>query len=293
MTLELGIPGNKYMTPDPVTTLTAAIEASSKVAANPTFMTVIDKWSGFKLSEWNAQGDVIKQQIKDGYEEAKRNGLGIQYASAFRQEGNLLNVAAKASKYVKDGFQREVELEEDVFWNLLDHSKTISDEEVQDLVARIIAGEYNEQGTYSMSTLQVLKSLGKNELSLLEKVGSLMMEGAQIPALVFQIREGFNNLLNEIGVSYIQFQELQSLGLIHNNKLATQLTTEVFPKIKFEYFSNAIILEREENCPAQISTPQFYELTSVGKQIMRHLHPKENSFYLKWLTDNFKLPHYK
>jgi len=281
------------MSVDPLTVLTTALETSAKVTSNPTFMTVIDKWSGFKLSEWNAQGDVIKQQIKDGYEEAKKNGLGIQYASAFRQEGNLLMVAAKASEYVNKGFEREVGIEEDVFWNLLDHSKTISDEEVQDLVARIIAGEYNEQGAYSMSTLQVLKSLGKNELSLLEKVGALMMDGAQIPASVFQIREGFNDLLREIGVNYIQFQELQSLGLIHNNKLATQLTTEAFPKIKFEYFSNAIILEREENCPAKINTPQFYELTSVGKQIMGHLHPKENSVYLKWLIDNFKLPHYK
>jgi len=278
---------------DPVTALTTALETSSKVASNPTFMTAIDKWSGFKLSEWNAQGDVIKQQIKDGYEEAKQKGLGIQYASAFRQEGNLLQVASKASGYVTEGFKREIGIEEDVFWNLLDHSKTISDEDVQDLIARIIAGEYNEQGTYSMSALQVLKSLGKKELSLFEKVGALTLEGVQIPTLVFQIREGFGELLEEVGVSYVQFQELQSLGLIHNNKLATQITTEEFPKIKFRYFSNAIILEREGNCPAKISTPQYYELTNVGKQIMEHLRPAENEFYLGWLKDNFKLPHYK
>ncbi len=281
------------MSPDPVTALTTALEASSKVASNPTFMTAIDKWSGFKLSEWSAQSDVIKQQIRDGYEEAKQKGLGIQYASAFRQEGNLLNVASKASKYVKENFEREIGFDEDVFWNLLDHSKTISDQDMQELIAHIIAGEYNEQGTYSMSTLQVLKSLGKSELELFEKVGSLLIEKTQIPALVFQLRDGFAELISQIGVTYIQFQELQSLGLIHNNKLTTQISTELFPKIQFTYFSNGIILDRKEGCPEKVSTPQFYELTNVGKQIMSFLHPVENKFYLDWLIKNFELPHYE
>ena len=47
---------------NPATALTTAIEDPAKVANTPLFSTVIDKLLGFKISEWGAQGDAIKNK---------------------------------------------------------------------------------------------------------------------------------------------------------------------------------------------------------------------------------------
>ena len=91
---------------NPATALTTAIEDSAKVANTPLFSTVIDKLLGFKISEWGAQGDAIKKQILDGYEEAKHRGLGFQYVSAFRSNANLINIGRKATKYIRPNRNR-------------------------------------------------------------------------------------------------------------------------------------------------------------------------------------------
>ena len=149
--------------PITVKALTDAMDTSAKIAQSPGLMTIADRLFGFKLSEWKAQGDIVKAQMQQEYKEASEKGLGFQYVTAFRDKANVLNTLAKATDYVKENFEREIEFDEDVFWNLIEHSKTISQEEVQDLVAKIIAGEYNQKGTYTTHTLQVLKSLGRDE----------------------------------------------------------------------------------------------------------------------------------
>lgn len=282
------------MSPDPITVLTTALEASSKVTSNPTFMTAIDKWSGFKLSEWSAQSDVIKQQIRDGYEEAKQKGLGIQYASAFRQEGNLLNVASKASTYVTKGFKREIGLEEDVFWNLLEHSKTVSNEDVQDLIARIIAGEYNQQGMYSMSTLHTLKSLGNKELDLFEKAGCLLVNDNHFPVNVFSITEDYETFLKEISIKYPDFQTLQALGLIHSNSGTREIANPEKKDLDINYFDRTLKFSPEADVEGvvKIQIPSFYSLTPVGEQILQHLKPSPNETYYEWLKKNYKVRNY-
>jgi len=66
-------------------------------------------------------------------------------------------------------------MDNDFFRNTVEHAKTISNEEVQELIAKIIAGEYNNPGSYSMSTLNCIKMLGKKEIELLERMGSLII----------------------------------------------------------------------------------------------------------------------
>ncbi len=134
--------------------LSKTIESASKVANTPLFTTVIDKITGFRLSKWAAEGEVRKKLIHDEYEKAKEGGImGMQYIEYMRNTENLIDTAVKSSKYIKAGKPNDIKMDNDFFWNTIEHSKTVSNEDMQELIAKIIAGEYNEPGTYSMSTL--------------------------------------------------------------------------------------------------------------------------------------------
>ncbi len=279
---------------DPITVqaLTQAMDTSAKVAQTPGLMTIADRLFGFKLSEWKAQGDIVKAQMHQEYKEATEKGLGMQYATAFREKANVLNTLAKATDFVKEGFVRDVELDEDVFWNLIDHAKTISREDVQELIAKIIAGEYNEPGTYTMSTLQTIKSLGRNELDKLEKLGSLLVNKIMIPDNVFRLVPGYTDFIKSIGISFTEFQTLQSLGLVHTNTATRKIENPDKKNFKVEYFDKAIFFKLQGDEAQTIEVPGFYSLTDVGIQLLQHLNPSVNDIYYEWLKTNYKIGHY-
>lgn len=281
---------------DPTTALTTAIENSTKVANTPIFSTVIDRFLGFKISEWNAQGGVIKKHIIDGYEEAKEKGLAIQYVSAFRSNTNLINIGAKATKYIDSSKTSEISMDNDVFWGFIDHAKGISNGEMQELIAKIIAGEYNAPGTYSMSMLQIIKMLGKSELELFEKMCSLLINNDQIPQDLFSLPENAKGFMQKLAVDFGSLQLLQSLALFLPNDMARSIENPEKKNFKTVYFDKAIIFSpvTPENVNTlKIDMPGFFGLSPVGKQLLQHLNPEFNNSYFNWLKENYKIPNYK
>lgn len=282
---------------DPTTTaLTTAIENSTKVANTPIFSTVIDRLLGFKISEWNAQGGVIKKHIIDGYEEAKEKGLAIQYVSAFRSNTNLINIGAKATKYIDSSKTSEISMDNDVFWGFIDHAKGISNDEMQELIAKIIAGEYNAPGSYSMSMLQIIKMLGKSELELFEKMCGLLINNDQIPQDLFSLPENAKGFMHELAVDFGSLQLLQSLALFLPNDMTRSMENPEKKNFKTVYFDKAIIfspITPEDANTLKINMPGFFGLSPVGKQLLQHLNPKFNSSYFNWLKENYKIPNYK
>ncbi len=284
---------------DPITTaLTTAIENSTKVANTPLFSTVIDKLLGFKISEWNAQGEVIKKHILDGYDDAKEKGLAVQYVSAFRSNTNLINIGARATKYIDSSKTSKVGIDNDVFWGFLDHAKGISNDEMQELIAKIIAGEYNASGTYSMSMLQIIKMLGKNELELFEKMCSLLINGEQIPQNLFSLPENDNDkgFMNELTMDFESLQLLQSLALFLPNDMTKSIENPEKKNFEITYFDKAILfspITPGDINTLKISMPGFFGLSPVGKQLLKHLNPKPNDSYFAWLKKNYKIPNYK
>lgn len=278
---------------DPVS-LAKSIESASKVANTPLFTTIIDKVTGFKLSKWAAEGEVRKKLIHDEYEKAKEEGImGMQYIEYMRSTENLIDTAVKSSKYIDPSKSNDIKMDNDFFWNTIEHAKTVSSDEMQELVAKIIAGEYNDPGTYSMSTLQTLKMLGKNELELFEKTCSLCLNDYQVPKNVFSLPENIRPILNSLGIDFGSFQALQSLGLFLPNDMSRSIANPQKKYFALNYFNHEIRYETTHETNFIIKIPDFYTLSITGKQIIKHLNPKFLADYYSWLKENYKIPNYK
>lgn len=265
-----------------VTALTQALDSSTKVAGTPLFSTVIDRILGFKLSEWSAQGDTIKKQILDGYEEAKQKGLGIQYVSSFRSNANLVNTSVKAAKYITAEAKKSLEIDNDVFWGLLEHSKSVSNEEMQELIAKILAGEYNSPGTYSMSTLQILKSLGKNELEKFVLWSNLYLPGHGFIRDVLGMTKEAREVRKQMGLDYSSFLEMQNLGLIQSGDYTVAISFEKDKVYKLDYGRGSLLIKVLED-KVDWNFPSCYQLTNAGKQILHHFEKQESPVFKEWL----------
>lgn len=274
--------------------LNAAIDNASKVANTPLFTTIIDRVMGFKISKWAAEWEVRKKLILDDYEKAKQNGiLGVQYIASLRHTTNLIDTAVKTTKYIDPKKKNDIEMDNDFFWNTIEFSKTVSNDEMQELIAKIIAWEYNQPGSYSMSTLHSIKMLGKEELGLFEKICSLLIDNERIPDELFSLPENAKNFLNELEIDFGTLQTLQNLWLFLPNSMSRSFQNPDKKIYVVKYFDKIIEFEPNHESNFTIQLPWFYSLSITWKQLIKHLNPKFNLKYFEWLKDNYKIDFYK
>lgn len=273
--------------------LLSAIDKASSVANTSFFTTIIDRLLGFRISEWAAEGDVRKQLIYEEYQKAKESGIvGMQYIEYMRRTSNLIETATKTAKYIDQNKPNDIKLDNDFFWNTIEYAKTISDEDVQELLAKILAGEYNQPGKYSMSILQTLKMLGKNEIELFEKMCSLCVDIALIPQEVFSRPESIEPLMRSLGIDFGSLLELQNLGLFLPNDMFSTIENPEKEEFIINYFDKELRFKPTHDTDFKITLPGYYELSKTGVQILKLLKPEFKEEYYTWLKTNFKINNY-
>jgi len=243
----------------------------------------------------------LRAEAENEYEKVKQGGaierevqkpfiIQMETRKAFRQYSNLGNVLMKANSLITAP-ESKITDDNDVFWGIVEHSKDISNEEMQALIAKIIAGEYNVPGTYSMSTLQTIKMLGKRELELFECVCGLIINEEYMPQDLFSDIKKF--MRDEMKIDFGSLQTLQSLGLFLPNGMTKTMINSEKENFEIIYFDKKILFSPENENFLKIKLPSLFGLSMVGNQILKHLKPRYSEAYFIWLKENFKIQNYK
>ena len=121
---------------------------------------------------------------------------------------NYLAIAEKADKYYQKKNNEEQNRNFDWFYRFYDYAGKISDEEIQELWAKILAGEINEPGSFSFKTLNVMCNLSLSDICLLEKFykNIIMTNDLAIPSYI--------EYLEKSDIAYADALYLDELGLI-------------------------------------------------------------------------------
>ena len=102
-------------------------------------------------------------------------------------------------------------IENDWLVNFFDKCRIVSDNQMQELWSRILAGEANSPGTYSKRTVNFLSDLDKTDADLFTKLcGFVWVLGDFVP-LVF---DDSAEIYNRYGINFDTLNHLDSIGLI-------------------------------------------------------------------------------
>ncbi|MFN3187946.1 MAG: DUF2806 domain-containing protein [Candidatus Paceibacteria bacterium] len=265
------------------------VELGSQTASKPvaSFSELIAlKFFGKSIAKLKAEAEVEGDKVLSSWEEVEKPlWLQAEAVKMNRQYENFGNTLKKASKYITE--ENTISNDNDLFWGLLEHSKEITNENVQDLIAKIIAGEYNTPGTYSMSTLQILKSLGKKDLEKLTFFASFYLNGHGFLRDFFHIKEKTTALRSSLGINYADFLELQNLGLIQSGGYVISVSLKKDSLFKIEYCDESLIFKVTKDLE-RWSFPECYALTSAGREIVQHLKITKNEQFKEYLREFFK-----
>lgn len=216
-----------------------------------------------------------------------------------RIEQRLLNKEIKRQKNIENisriAVTQEVE-EKDVsddplnadwvtrFFNI---AQDISDEEMQNLWGRILAGEVAKPKSYSLRTLELLKNLSKEEAEIFSKFGNFAIHTQDSAFLLdFHVGDVDEEFWSE---KYkIEFGDkllLAELGLIVLNTLSLG-TNKEDKEDHYRHGNYGIVIQKDNmNTEYEIPVTTF---TTIGIELLKLINVNFNYEYIKFFASKIK-----
>ena len=185
-----------------------------------------------RVAEAKAEAAKIEAQseieITDLHRRAARRWIGEEA----QRQYNMESIAAKALPQLNDNANPS-SVEDDWIVNFFDKSRIVSDNEMQELWSRVLAGEAITPGTYSRRTVNCLSDLDKAEADLFTKLcGFVWMIGGFVP-LVFDVTA---EIYNKHGIHFGTLQHLDSIGLVEFQNIGDFRQRDVPERFTVNYY---------------------------------------------------------
>ena len=194
---------------------------------------------------------------------AQRNLLAQQ----MRAELNVAKALVNAEDDLADDSQEPPDrrIDEDWFFRWRDSASTVSDEELQALWGRVLAGEVKSPGTFSLRTLEFLKNVSKEEAQRIEKLAPFVVDNE------FVFRSDGSPLKSE-GITPSFVMSLGDLGIVDSASargVVKRLRSAEPNAFKLGLVSYTRVLVVTHSDPKKETRLDIYRLTSLGREVLR------------------------
>ncbi|NDK08352.1 DUF2806 domain-containing protein [Candidatus Gracilibacteria bacterium] len=181
----------------------------------------------------------------------------------------MFGVLDKAIQKVKGNAQGNIDT--DKIKRLKDLSKDFSSDEMQEVIAGILAGEYNQSGTFSLKTMDIVRSLSRDELNIFRKFCGLVINKDFIFGNFYA--SGNKNLtkLYTKGIGYDNYLYLQELGLITGSNSSQELGDETGINYNYGFIISDKLLTLKLNKKISLNNKSI--LTKAGKEFYSLINP--------------------
>lgn len=164
----------------------------------------------------------------------------------------------------------------------------VSDEDMQKIWSKVLAGEIKQPRTYSFRTMETLKNLSKYEAEMFQKIAPYVIN---MDGKLFITAK--TDILQKYGVFYSEIMRLDECGLINSGGLVTlnQKVSEAEYCTLYNQ-SKIVMIYGLSSAKEKISIGEF-GLTSAGRELFNILDKTSNDEYLyefveKTVKDNIK-----
>ncbi len=160
--------------------------------------------------------------------------------------------------------------------------KDISDEDIQKIWGRILAGEIKEPNSYSYRTLEKLKNMTQKEAECFQLVSSLALQNSR-RYFIGSDKE----LMHKYDAYFSYILQLEEYGLMSMQNLT--LTLHVSSSQMDTIYGSGIIgiIKGKDETPRKVVL-QIYTFTESGKQLISAIKPKEKTQYVIDCLDHIR-----
>ncbi len=215
--------------------------------------------------------------------------MGRFIAQEIRTQKNMESIANRALKELPATVDEKAAAPDWVA-SFFEMCKTVSDEQMQSLWARLLASEVAAPGTYSLRTLQVVKMLTKEEAEAFTLFCCYVCKDTEGYGRKVQNKKADEFLQKKVGLHWGYGEHLTELGLVRSGMLytlpiddSTRITTA-----DLIYFDKSITLTKDQS---QFPLPYRFgtePLTTIGNELFSICGAKPDYEYFQVLIEALK-----
>jgi hypothetical protein len=169
-----------------------------------------------RVAKAESEAETIRAATQIEISEMQRRAFVRFVAEEAKKQANIESITRRALEDVKDD-ARPQEVEDDWISNFFDKCRLISDEEMQSLWAKVLAGEANFPGKYSKRTVNVLSSIDKSDAALFTQLCGYGWFFGDVISLIYDSK---NEIYRKNGINFNSLKHLDSIGLLSFESLA-------------------------------------------------------------------------
>lgn len=235
------------------------------------------------LSDTIRENSVDLEKVK-----LNENGLEIEAANLLnrtqsrilyqeaKKQLNLENIVSFAAEQLKNEPSVDsAPLDADWLSSFFAYAEDISSDRLQFIWGKILAGEIKQPSSFSLRTLQLVKTLSKEEGELIAKVGNFAFT-LRSQKLLFR---GGNFGLGKYGIQHTHITELATIGIIHAGE-NTIMPLHHFQNNTPLFYGNWYLLIRSSH---QTEIP-VYTFTKAGNELLKIMKQQADFHYFRDLA---------
>lgn len=215
-----------------------------------------------RIATAEAEAAIIRAQTEIQITDLHRRAMHRFIEEEACRQQNIEDITSKALPQLEAGSDPS-KMDDDWVTNFFEKSRIVSDTEMQDLWARVLAGEANAPGTYSKRTVNFLGDLDKKDAELFQVLCSFGWIIGKFSPLVFDSEAP---IYNSHGLDFGTLTHLDSIGLIQFNGFAGYKRIRLPKTFAVLYCGKALFLTMEKDSDNQLPTGKVL-LTKVGEEL--------------------------
>jgi hypothetical protein len=200
-----------------------------------------------------------------------------------RKQINIESIAEKSFKDINDTAKPE-NMENDWISNFFDKCKLISNEEMQTLWAKVLAGEANNPGSYSKRTLEFMATMDKYDAEMFQNICSFRWF---INSKVVLIYDTEDDIYKKNGVSFSVLKHLDSIGLISFGEISGYKRLRLGEILNSSYHKTPIVLKYLEKKSDNEMDIGKVLLTQIGEEFLNIINSKPIPEFIDYVISNW------
>jgi hypothetical protein len=215
-----------------------------------------------RIARAEAEAEIIRAQGQIEVSDLQRRAMRRFLAEESKKQENIEAITSQAIPQLEDK-ARPRDVEDDWIANFFDKCRIVSDQEMQQIWAKVLAGEANSPGTYSKRTVNFLSSLDKTDAALFTELCGF---GWQIGDVVTLVYDEKDSIYTAAGITFNALSHLDDIGLISFEPLAG-FKRMGFPKrTTVSYYGRPVNIEFQKDAGNDLDTGKVL-LTQIGQQL--------------------------
>lgn len=217
-----------------------------------------------RVAKAEADADRIRAQSQIEVTDLQRRAMHRFLVEEAKRQSNIESITQKAIPQLEEKSDPG-KVEDDWITNFFDKSRIVSDKEMQQLWAALLAGEANSPGAFSKRTVNLLSDLDKSDAELFARLCCFGWNLAGVAPLVFDV---LAPIYAAEGISFASLSHLETLGLIQFDNTAGFVFLELPKRVEVNYFGKVAQITFPQESGNRFDVGKVL-LTKAGQQLAR------------------------